>query len=76
METFDKVRDVIVDSLKCEQDEVSIDTSLSEDLGVDSLDAIELIMALEDSFGISIPQEEAKDLKTVREIVELIDARK
>lgn len=73
MTTFEQVRDIMVDALKCAADEVTLETNLADDLGVDSLDAMELIMALEDAFEISIPQEEAKGLKTVQQIVELVD---
>jgi acyl carrier protein len=57
MSTFEKVKAVIIDSLNCEGDAVTENASLNEDLGADSLAAVELIMALEDEFGISDPED-------------------
>ena len=67
-----KVKEVIVDTLGCELEEVLDTSDLMEDLGADSLDAVELSMALEDEFGITISDEEFKDLKTVLDIIEYI----
>ncbi len=73
-ELFSKVKDVIVDQLSVEEDDVTPDASFFDDLGADSLDIVELVMALEDSFGISIPDEDAESIKTVGDAVDYIAA--
>lgn len=76
METFEKVREIIVETLSCDLEDVKIDASLADDLGADSLDAVELNLALEDAFGISIPDEALEEMKTVRSIVDYVEAHK
>lgn len=76
MATFDKVRDIVVDQLGVEADEVSIDSTFIDDLGADSLDIVELIMAFEEEFGIEIPDEAAEKIKTVQDVVSYIDQNK
>ncbi|MRS13008.1 MAG: acyl carrier protein [Actinobacteria bacterium] len=71
-EIFAKVKEVIVEQLSVEEDDVTADASFFDDLGADSLDIVELVMALEDSFGISIPDEDAESIKTVGDAVEYI----
>lgn len=71
---FEKVRDIIVDTLSCSIDDVTLEASLADDLGADSLDAVELNMALEDACGVSIPDEELAKLKTVGDIFNYITA--
>ena len=73
-EIFAKVKEVIVDQLSVEEDDVTADASFFDDLGADSLDIVELVMALEDSFGISIPDEDAESIKTVGDAVDYIAA--
>lgn len=72
--TFDKVKEIIVDTLGCDEDAVVLTASLKDDLGADSLDAVELNMALEEEFGLSIPDEALVKFVTVKDIVEYIDA--
>ena len=57
---FEKVKEIIVDSLSCDESQVTMEANLKDDLEADSLDAVEVIMALEDEFGIEIPDEEAE----------------
>ncbi|HIY10941.1 MAG TPA: acyl carrier protein [Candidatus Anaerofilum excrementigallinarum] len=71
---FEKVRDIIVDTLSCSIDDVTLEASLADDLGADSLDAVELNMALEDKLGVSIPDEELAGMKTVGDIVAYLEA--
>ena len=76
MSTLDKVRDIVVDQLGVERDEVNIDSTFIDDLGADSLDIVELIMAFEEEFGIEIPDEAAEKIKTVQDVVSYIDQNK
>ena len=73
---FEKLRDIIVDTLGCDADEVTVEASLADDLGADSLAAVELIMALEEAAGIHIEDTAAAELKTVGDIVAYMDAHK
>ena len=74
--TFEKVKEIIVDTLNCEEAAVTQEASLTEDLGADSLDAVELNMALEEAFTISIPDEALAEFKTVQDIVTYIENNK
>jgi acyl carrier protein len=70
---MDKVKQIIVDQLGVEENEVTPTASFVDDLGADSLDRVELIMALEESYGIEIPDEQAETLKTVQDAVDYIE---
>lgn len=72
-ETFQTVKDIIVDSLSCDEEDVTLEARLAEDLNADSLDAVELMMAIEDAFGIEVPDEAAQDMKNVKSIVAYVD---
>lgn len=72
---FEKVKEVIIDKLNVEAEKVTIEASLKEDLGADSLDAIELIMAVEEEFDIEIADEDAMGIKTVQDIVSYLEAK-
>lgn len=71
---FEKVKDIIVDTISCDANEVTMEALLREDLGADSLSAVELIMALEDNFDIKISDEEMKEILTVGDLVNYIDS--
>jgi len=73
MATEDKVKNIIVEQLGVDEDEVTLDASFTDDLGADSLDIVELVMAFEEEFGIEIPDEEAEKISTVRQAVDYID---
>jgi acyl carrier protein len=73
---FDEVKKIIVDELNVNPDKITLEASLSEDLGADSLDAVEVIMDLEDKYGITIDDEAAKSIKTVKDLVDYIEAHK
>ncbi|CVH76992.1 Acyl carrier protein [Clostridiales bacterium CHKCI006] len=73
MTTFERVKNIIVDSLSCDADQVTLEANLKEDLDADSLEAVELIMAIEDEFGIEIPDEVSTTISTVQQIVDYID---
>ncbi|AZR72749.1 acyl carrier protein [Anoxybacter fermentans] len=70
---FEIVRDIIVEELGVEPEEVTLDASFLEDLGADSLDIVELIMAFEEEFDIEIPDEEAENISTVQDAVDYIE---
>jgi len=71
--TFDKVKKIIVEQLGVDEDEVTMEASITDDLGADSLDQVELVMAFETEFNIDIPDEEAEKIKTVGDAVSRID---
>lgn len=73
---FEKVREVIVKTLSCKMEDVTLEASLTEDLGADSLDAVELNMALEEAFEISISDEALAEMKLVSDIVKYIEENK
>ena len=70
---FEKVRDIIVETLSCDADKVTPDARLAEDLEADSLAAVELSMALEEAFGVSISDEDLPTLKTVGDVVKYLE---
>ncbi len=70
---FDKVKDIIIDQLGVEADAVTMEASIHDDLGADSLDIVELITAIEAEFDMSIPDEAADEIKTVNDIVAYIE---
>ncbi len=70
---FDKVKETMVDTLGCDEEKITMEAKLAEDLSIDSLDAVELVMALEEAFGIKIPDEELANMKTVGNIVECVE---
>ena len=76
MSTFDKVRDIVVEQLGVEADEVALESTFIDDLGADSLDIVELIMAFEEEFNIEIPDEAAEKIKSVQDVVTYIDQNK
>lgn len=71
---FEKVKEIIVDTLDCSAGDVTMEASLTETLGADSLDAVELQLALEDSLGVSIPDDALTQMKTVGDIVNYLTA--
>ena len=73
-DTFDRVKKIIVEQLGVEETEVTMEASITEDLGADSLDQVELVMAFETEFEIDIPDEEAEKINTVGDAVSKIDA--
>ena len=76
MTTFDKVKAIVVEQLGVDEAEVKIDSTFIDDLGADSLDIVELIMAFEEEFNVEIPDDVAEKIKTVTDTVEYIDSIK
>jgi len=72
---FDRVKEIIVDELGVDADKISIDSTL-EDLGADSLDAVELIMALEEEYDLEISEEDARNMQSLKNMVEYIEHHK
>ncbi len=70
-----KLIDVLVDELGIERDAITTDAKFEEDLDVDSLGVVELLMALEDNFGVKIPDEEAEQITTVGEAIDLVETK-
>jgi len=73
--TEDKVIDIIMDKLGVERSEVTPEAVFVDDLGADSLDLVELIMAMEEEFGMEIADEEAEKLRTVQDVITFVTAR-
>ena len=73
---FDKIKEIMVDTLACDESKITPEASIADDLSIDSLDAVELVMALEEEFGIKIPDEELGKLKTVQDIVDTVEKHK
>ena len=74
--TFEKIKKLIANQLGIDEAKITEDARLIEDLGADSLDTVEMLMTLEEEFGIQIPDEEAMQLSTIKSIVDLIDSKK
>ena len=74
--TFDTIRDLVVEQLGVDADMVQMDISLMKDLEADSLDAVEIILGVEEAFGLDIPDEEAEKFETVKDLVEYVDSHK
>ena len=70
---FEKIREIIADKLSINEDEITMDSAFLEDLNADSLDIVELIMALEEEFDLEIPEAEAEKISTVGDVVEYIN---
>lgn len=74
--TLEKVKDIIAKQLSVKPETVTDASNIAEDLGADSLDLVEILMALEDEFGISIPDEAIPQIKTIKDVVAFIDENK
>lgn len=74
MNTLEKVKAIVVEQLSVDESEVTPESTFIDDLGADSLDIVELIMAFEEEFNVEIPDDVAENIKTVKDAVEHIDA--
>jgi acyl carrier protein len=70
---FEKVRDILVEQLDVEEEKVTMKASISDDLGADSLDVVDLVMSLEEEFDVEIPDDQVENIKTVGDIVRYIE---
>ena len=75
METFERVKKVLVEQLDVSEDEVTAQASIVDDLGADSLDVVEIVMGLEEEFDLEIPDEDAEKITTVQQIIDYVDAK-
>lgn len=71
--TIEKVQKILAEQLELDADEITLDSSLVEDLGIDSLDFVDIVMSLEDEFDTEFPEEDMTDIKTVGDIVKYIE---
>ena len=69
---LEKMREIIAEQLNCDEGEINVDTSFKDDLGADSLDLFELVMALEDEYSVKIPAEELQELTTVGAVIDYL----
>ena len=74
--SFEDLKEVFVDTLGCDADKVTMEASLTEDLEADSLDAVELNMAIEDACGVQIPDEKIADMHTLQDMLDYVNANK
>jgi len=72
---IEKLKEIIVEQLGVDTDEITLTSSFKEDLGADSLDLVELIMAMEEEFGIEIPDEDAENIKTVEDALKYVEKK-
>ena len=72
---LEKIKSIVADQLGVDEDQVTEDASFIDDLGADSLDAVELIMAFEEEFDVEIPDEDAQKIKTVKDVIEYIESK-
>ena len=70
---FDELKEIMIDTLGCDDEKITMEASLAEDLNIDSLDAVELVMAIEEKFGVKIPDEELGNLLTVFDIIRAVE---
>ena len=69
---LEKMREIIAEQLSCDEGEINLETSFKDDLGADSLDLFELVMALEDEYSVEIPAEELQELTTVGSVIDYL----
>lgn len=72
-DTFDRIKSIILEHLDVDESKIVLEASLSDDLGADSLDLVELIMALEEHFEIEIPDEDAQEILTIKDAVDYVN---
>ena len=73
--TFEKITEILAEQLDADRDAMTLDTKIADDLGADSLDLVDLLMSVEDEFGIEIPDEDVENIQTIGDIVEYIDSK-
>ncbi len=76
MNTFDKVKDMLVEKLGIAPEKITLESEIIKDLGADSLDLVEMLFSMEEVFGVTVSDEQTENIKTVKDIVDIIDAGK
>ena len=71
---FEKIRDLLAEQLDADAESITLDTNIADDLGADSLDVVEILMSIEDEFGVEIPDSEIENIRTIGELAEYIEA--
>ena len=71
---FDEVREILAEQLDVDKDSIEMNSKLAEDLGADSLDAIDIVMTIEDQYAIEVPDENIENMKTVEDFVSFIES--
>ena len=66
---FEKIKEIVAEQLSCNEDEITMDTNFKDDLGADSLDLSELVMALEEEYDVEIPSEDLTNINTVEDVI-------
>ncbi len=73
MSTFEKVKSMLVEKLGVAEDKVMLESEIIKDLGADSLDLVEMLLSLEENFGVTVSDEQTESIVTVKDIVDIID---
>ncbi|MBO7217943.1 MAG: acyl carrier protein [Clostridia bacterium] len=73
--TFEKITEILAEQLDADRDAMTMETKIADDLGADSLDLVDLLMSIEDEFGIEIPDEDVESIQTIGDIVEYINSK-
>ena len=73
MSTFEQVKSMLVEKLGVSEDKVTLESEIIKDLGADSLDLVEMLLSLEETFGVTVTDEQTESIKTVKDIVDIID---
>ena len=73
---FEKIREILCEQLDVEEDDVTMESNIAEDLGADSLDVVDLIMSIEDEFEIEVAHDQVENIKTVGDVVNYIESMK
>lgn len=72
LEVFEKIQDIVVNELNLNKEEVTLETTFSDDLGIDSIDLFQIVMALEDEYSVQFSNEDAEGIKSVKDVVTFI----
>lgn len=73
MDTFERIRELLAEQLDIDEDKITMDSDILEDFEADSLDVVDMVMSLEDEFGVEIPDEEIENLHTVGDVVRYVE---